>query len=311
MSMISETDKISVWYHPNTYDAPELNSHMFVQDFGNNIVPLYGSKSETVTCKLKPYNKEIIESLYELLPSHHQHFRPNFNDIILETIKFVAQHLVNRGFLVLELVKYKDENKREFYKLESVYGKEIRIQKDIVTQIIHDDVAQELGRNKVDIPIKKCIVIEFPKSLGGKKEYLQFLNEFRKLAEQCPMMNFSNNPLQGQAGYNINEHQRLYDIELWKKTKIYNWHHRESSGENFSGFYHIYRHLLFRKNKIKLRDYVIEELCKIVSTLSENIFGQKTNIKIEGLLTIDQIEEILEQWKTGQLDPKTISDVLY
>lgn len=310
MKMISKTDRISVRYHSNTYDENELNSHMFIEDFGQNVVPIYGSKSEAVTCRLEPDNKEIMKSLYELLPSHRQHYRPSFNEIILETIEYIAQHLVNRGFLVLELVKYIDVNESEFYKLETVYGKDIKIKKDILTQIIPDDVAQELGKNEIDIPLKKCIVIEFPKSLGGKEKYLQFLKDFRELAKQSPMMNFLNNPLQGQAGYNLTEHQRLHDIELWKVTKIYNWPHRESSGEKFSGFYHIYRHLLFRKNKIKLRDYVIEELQKIISTLSELVLEQKAELKIEGLLTIDIVEEKLEQWKTGELDPKTISDVL-
>ncbi len=310
MSMISEINRISVRYHTNTYDANEPISHMFIEDFGRNIVPVYGSKLEAVSCKLEPDSKEFIKSLYELLPSYRQRYRPSFNDIILETVEYIAQHLVNRGFLVLELVKYKDYNEREFYKLEPVYGKEIKIKKDIITQIIHDDVVQELGTSKVDIPIKKCFIVEFPKSLGGKEKYLQFLKEFKELANQSPMMNFLNNPLNGQEGYNIKEHQRLYDIELWKKTKIYNWHHRESGGEKFSGFYLIYRHLLFRKNKIKLRDYVIEELSKIVSTISEMVLGQKSELKIEGLLPIEKVDEKLEQWQTGQLNPSSLSDVL-
>ncbi|MBU6158732.1 MAG: hypothetical protein KGP35_06835 [Bacteroidetes bacterium] len=310
MSMISETDKISIRYYTNTYDTPEHYSHMFIEDFGRNVVPIYGSKSELITCKLDPDNKEIIKSLYEILPSYRQHFRTSFNEIILETIEYIAQHIVNRGFLVLELVKYKDVSEREFYKLETVYGKDIKIKREIITQIIPDDVAQELGKNKIEIPLEKCFVIEFPKSLGGKVKYLQFLKEFRELAMQSPMMNFLINPLQGQAGYNLTEHQRLHDLELWKITKTYNWHHREGGGEKYSGFYRIYRHLLFRKNKIKLRDHVVEELCKIVSTLSAKVLGQKAELKIDGLLTMDKVEEKIEQWKTGQLDPKTISDVL-
>lgn len=311
MKMISKTNRISLRYHSNTYDENELDSHMFIEDLGQNVVPIYGSKLEAVTCRLEPDNKEIMKSLYELLPSHRQHYRSSFNEIILETIEYIAQHLVNRGFLVLELVKHIDVNESEFYKLETVYGKDIKIKKGILTQIIPDEVAQELGKNEIDIPLNKCIVIEFPKSLGGKEKYLQFLKNFRELTKQSPMMNFFNNPLQGQTGYNLTEHQKLHDIELWKITKKYNWHHRESGGEKFSGFYHIYRHLLFRKNKIKLRDYVVEELQKIISTLSELIFEQKSELKIEGLLTIDIVEEKLEQWKTGELDPKTISDVLY
>jgi hypothetical protein len=308
--MISETDKISESYYTNKFERPEPNSYMFIEDFGRNVVPIYGSKSEIVTCKLDPDNKVIMKSLYELLPAHKQHFRPSFKDIILENIEYIAQHLVNHGFLVLELVKYKEDNKRVFYKLESVRGKEIKIRKDTITQIIPDEVAQELGKNKIDIPLEKCFVIEFPKLLGGKEIYLQFLKEFRELAKQNPMMNFLDNPLYGQEGYNLNEHQRLHEIELWKITRKYNWHHRESGSERFSGYYHIYRHLLFRKNKIKLRDYAVEELCKIISTLSEKVLGQKAELKIEGLLPIEKVEEKLQQWETGQLDPKTISDVL-
>jgi len=68
--------------------------------------------------------------------------------------------------------------------------------------------------------------------------------------------------------------------------------------------------LLFRKFKIKLQDYLIEEFCKIISTLSEMALGQKVALKIESLLTIDKIEE-LKQWKkTGQSDLKTISEAL-
>lgn len=310
MNIITETDKISIRYHTNTYDAPELNFHMFIEDFGHNVVPINGSKLDAVSCKLEPDNKEIMNLLYEFLPSYRQNYRSGFKDIILGTIDYIAHQLVRRGFLVFELVKNKDLNEREYYKLESVYGKEIKITNNTITQIIPDDAIPKLGKNRILIPIEKCFVIEFPKLLGGKEKYIQFLKEFRELSNQSPMMNYFNNSLQGQMGYNLNEHQRLHDIELWKTTKTYNWHHRESSGEKFSGFYHIYRHLLFRKNKIILRDFVIEELCKIISTFSKKVIGQKISLKIEGLLPIDKVEEKLEQWKTGQIDLKTISEVL-
>lgn len=40
------------------------------------------------------------------------------------------------------------------------------------------------------------------------------------------------------------------------------------------------------------------------------VLGQKVELKIEGLLTIDKVEEKLKQWETGQSDPKIISEVL-
>lgn len=310
MNMSSKNDRVSERYPRLRHDTHEHDIDMFIEDFGRNVVPIYGSKVEELTCKIDTDNKEIMKSLNELLPTNGLYYRPSFKEVILESIEYIARHIVNHGILVLELVKYNDENKGTYYKLETVYGKAIKIRRNRITQIIPDNVAQELGKNRIDIPLEKCFVFEFPETLGGKEKYLQFLKEFRELAKQSPMMNFLNNPLQGQPGYNLTEHQRLHDIELWKKTKTYNWHHRESGEEKFSGFYQLYRHLLFRKNKIKLRDYVVEELCKIVSTLSEKVLGQKAELKIEGFLTMDEVEEKLEQWKTGQLDTKTIRDVL-
>ncbi|WP_124980458.1 hypothetical protein [Nonlabens xiamenensis] len=308
--MISETNRLSIRYHTNTHDEREHNSWMFMDDFSQNIVPVYGSKHEIVQCTLEPVNADFQERLSELLPSYKHRYNEDFNDIILGTIQFIAQHLVHHGYLVLEFVTQKDINEDVIYKLETVFGKEVKIKGDNVIQVIHADAAEHLKITApVVIPIAKCFVIDFPKSLGGKEKYLKFLEEFKELGQQSPMMSYFRNPLTGYAGYDMTEHQRLHDLELWRKSKVYNWHHRESSGKLFSGYYHIYRHLQFRKSKIELRNYVVEQLKEIISKLSEK-FGDKTELKIEGLISSERIDETLEQWKSGELKPNSISEVL-
>jgi hypothetical protein len=138
---------------------------------------------------------------------------------------------------------------------------------------------------------------------------LKYIEEFKDLSQQSPILNFFRNPLKGLIGYDEIEHHRLHEIELWKKRKVYSWHHRQYSGDQFSGYYYFNRRLLFKKSKIVLRDYIVEQLCEIVSKLSL-MFGEKTELKIEGLIPLSKIDDTLEQWKTGKLKIDSISDIL-
>jgi hypothetical protein len=309
--MIPENDKISVNYQSSLIDMLEINHYlnMFMEDFWRDIVPNYGSKSEKITCELKPDHTDFKLSLIELLSSFSQHYHPSFKDIILDTIEYIAQQLVNNGYLVLELVKYKDVDERVFYKFETVYGKDIILKNEMITQILPDEVAQDLGKFKIEIPVEKCFVFEFPLTLGGKEKYLHFLKDFEEFANQSPAINYINNSLQGQKNYNLMEHQSLFEIELWKKSKLYNYHHRKIGEEKLSGYYNFYKQLLFRKNQILLRDYIVDELCKIISKLSEKLYGEKVELEIEGLIKIEKVDEKLEQWKTGTLIPFTLTDI--
>ncbi len=307
--MISETDRLSI-SDTNIHDEQEHYLYMFMDDFSENIVPIYSLKYKNVQCTLTPANKNFQEQLSKLLPSYQNHYKKDLNDIILRTIQFIAQHLVHYGYLILELVIQKDINKKVSYRLESICGKEVKIDNNNIIQIIHDNTAEYLKIFKpIVIPIEKCFVIEFPKSLGGKEKYLKFLQELKELGQQNPIMSYFGNPLTEQKGYDITKHQRLYDLELWRKSKVYNWHHRESNGKLFSGYYYFYRHLQFQKSKIELRNFIIEQLKEIISKLSEKL-GSKTELNIEGLISIAKIDEALEQWRTGKLELNSINELL-
>lgn len=310
MNMISENDRIHKRY--STYERPEidLNSEMFIEDFGKAVVPTYKLRAKSVFCIIYPDNEETKVALSELLPSAYLVYRPTFDQLILGTIEYFSQRLANHGFIVFEIVKNKQIDGREFYRLEHIFGKEVKIKKDKIIQVFPKDVKKQLGISQIEIPIEKCIIIEFPKSLGGVEKYNLFLKELKELSKLSPMGNFMKNPLQEQPNYDLVEHQRLHDIELWKKTKVYNWPHRSRNKEMVSEFYYSYRQLLFQRNKIKLRDYIINRLSEIISSQSEKLLGQKIDLRIEGLLKIEILDEKIEQWKSGQIDFKAIWDIL-
>lgn len=308
--MISETDRLSIKYRTNTYQEKEHYSSMFMDDFYKNIVPIYGSNYEFVQCQLVPVNEKFEEQLSQLLPSFQYRYNEEFNDIILGFIQFVAQNLINDGHLYLEFVKQKNINGELIFKLEPIYGSEVKIGGDYIIQIIHEDAAEQLNIIKPTlIPIEKCFIIKFPDSKYGKEEYLKFIEDFKDLGMKSPMLSTFQNPLSGQAGYDMTMHQRLHELELWKKSKVYNWHHRQNSSNLFSGYYHIYRYLKFRKSTIVLRDYIIEKLKEIILNFSVKC-GVKTELQIEGLISKEKIDETLELWKTGELKPNSITEVL-
>ncbi|WP_367388652.1 hypothetical protein [Lewinella sp. LCG006] len=308
--MSSETDRISIPYYTNTYDDRGADLSMFIQDFYQDMVPVHGSDYEFIHCELEPENVKFNEIIHELFPSNDYTYKKNLNDIVLTTLQLVAQYLVYSGRLVFELVTRKDIDGRIDYKLEIVHGEEVKIVGDKIIQVMHRDAVEQLGISEpIVVPAEKCFVIEFPKSLGGREGYLKYLEDFKKIEDQNPMMNYFKNPLVEQVGYVLKEHQRLFELELWRKSKVFNWHHRESRSDLFSRYYQIYRRLQFRKSKIILRDYIIVQLTEIVDNISTKL-GCKTELKIEGLISLERIDEELRKWKAGESVHGKINEVL-
>lgn len=304
---ITETDKISIRHYGNSSESTEHYSWMFMEDFYRNIVPVYRSHQESVNCSLKPETEDFKRKLVDLLPSMGERYNDNFDHAVLKSIEHIANHLVYRGYIILEFVTLKDINNKESYRLDSIYGDKIKIEKENIIQFFFE---QDTGKiNHVIIPKSKCFIIEFPKVLGGKDNYLKFLTEFKALGIQSPMMQFLNNPLREQEGYNSLVHQNLHNIELWKKSKLFNWHHRSNGNPEITSYYYLYRKLNFIKSRIILRDFIIEELKNIIAVLS-NRFGQSTELIIEGLIPLSLVDEKLRQWKTGELDINKLSEVL-
>lgn len=301
---IIKTDKISSNYRPK-YSSEGHDLRMFKEDFHQSIVSSYKNK-DNVRCLLEPNNKLFEENISALFPSRYG-YNNTLNSMIVGAIEYIASNIVNFGSLIFELVKCEDINHNTLFKLMPIYYDRLKIERKSIMQIytLNDRV------EKVKIPKDKCFIIEFPKSLGGTKGYLKFIKSFAEIDNLSPMLSFFNNPLSNQKGYNISLHQKRQELELWKRSKIFYWHHRSGLGydKNFSRYYSIYRQLKFSRTKAILREHIIENLKEILKSLSD-IMGIDTTLKIEGLITLNQIEEKIEKWEKGKLDYEEIRDVL-
>lgn len=302
---IIKNDKISKNYHPN-HRSQGTNTEMFKEDFHRNIVSSYRTK-DNVKCFLEPDNKIFDHSIIEAFSSINGYYDKTLNSLIIKTIEFIASNIVNFGSLTFELVKCEDINNKIHYKFIPIYFDKLNIKRKNIEQVFTTNGRVE----KVLIPKNKCYVIEFPKSLGGTKDYLKFIKYFTEIDNLSPMLSFFNNPLSNLKTYDISLHQKKQELELWKKSKFFYWPHRSSLGydKNFSQYYSIYRQLQFSRTKIILRDHIIENLKEILKSLSD-IMNTESILKIEGLITLNNIEEKIEQWEKGKLDYEEIRDVI-
>jgi len=315
--IFSESDRISKKYRKEHHERIEHYSWMFKEDLCRNIVPSNYSPKAFVNCILEPENKDLEKLLYELLPSAFGRHHGGLNEIILGSIQFIANQIVHHGYIILELVRYQDFDDTEHFKLENVLSSEFVEEKDHIVQVIpknnvilFNEEGEQFDESKpILIPKSKCLIIEFPEALGGRLAYKKFLDDFESFGKLSPMMNYFNNTLSGQPGYDLTEHQRLHLLELWKMSRIFKWHHRSNSENEFSGFYYIYRYLNFIKLKMILRDYLVEQLSRFIAEFSEHV-NKKTVLKMEGLITINQVDEKINEWITGTMNPGSLSEVL-
>lgn len=309
--MTSGTDRVSIELRPSNLDSNEHYSWMFKEDFVNGCVPIIQFSQKNFDCRLIPKNPDFQLVLSQAFPSNYHSYRgEDLNEIIQSIIRYIAYNLVNYGCIVLELIEVKDFKDEISYKFVPVYGEVVKVKRKKIIQIIPALLAKELEISRtVEIPKEKCFVIEFPEILGGKKEYLKFLSEFEDLGRQSPMMNYRNDPLANNSNYDLLEHQKMHKIELWSKSKKFNWNHRGNEDSLFSSYYYVYRYLNFKKAKFQLRDYIIDQTKELVVFLSKKL-DYNLELTVEGLIPIKEIDERLEEWNSGQINRSTFNDIL-
>lgn len=308
---ISESDRISLMYYLHEPPSGEMYSFMLMEDYCRNIASFYGSSRSNISCRIEPFSAESLEVFKRLFPGQHRRYhRDNLSDIVLSSIESIAAALVSRGLVVLELVKLIDEEGKTFYRLETINGDDVLVKKDTIIQIIPIKVVEEQRCNhQYTIPKNKCYIMRYPKTLGGGHKYIRSLSEFKKIGGLSPLVSNLNDSFVGIPGYNWKEHNKMFQLEMWRKSKFVNWHHRQYSGEDYSSFYTVYRRLLFQKTRFILRDSIIEQL-KVIFNLCSKVIGSESQLTIEGFSPISNLDQIILKWTNGDIGAKEIVEAM-
>lgn len=296
------TDRISIDARSN-HDRDKHSASMFKEDLGNAL-NRYGRSFDKVNCTLSNPDQEFIKFLKDSLPSSRSSYNPGLREIIFDSAKYILDHIVNIGYCALELVEYEDLNEHKHTRIERIIGDEIFLTDDHLVQVIKE------SNSKKEIPITKSFYIPLPKKYEGKDGFMQFIDQLNLSDELTPAMNFLHSNLRNIKGYDYKEHMRIHEIESWKLTNKFNWTHRKSSSDYFSGYYHIRKQLEFKLIQIELRDYTLEQLSEIVKTLSLK-YGSENSISITGLTQSSEVKEVLSRWEKGDVVPNEITSVLF
>jgi hypothetical protein len=279
-------------------------SMMFTEDFGRALLKDTSSISISV-------NNEKIEEIFSNFQSHsfRNSYKNGFKESIKDIIQLMTNELIHNGRIAFELIS-KDNEEDLIYNLVNVKGTRLKKLFFNLKQVTIDDGGVEMATY---IPRGKCVIIDFPKILGGRKKYLKFLSEFNKLSISDPIHIF-NNKLMGTSRYydSINHHKKL-EIELRRKSSPYKWHHRDNLGNNdlFLEFYYNLKTLEFMKTRAQLRDYVFDELNRIIKFVSKKLQIENAPIlQFENIISVCELERITEDYKVGKVGRRIIIDLI-
>ena len=196
------------------------------------------------------------------------------------------------------------------YKLVEVKGIKLKINLWKIKQVSLDDNGK---KESTYIPKSKCIVIDFPEFLGGRKKHIKFLDDLKALSDFDPIHLFANKLIDSTPNYDPIEHHKKQEIELRRKSKPYKWHHRDNLGNNdlFAEYYNNLRTVEFMKTRAQLRDHAIDELNKIIIFVSNKIgIDDIPTLEFDNLVSVEEIDEIIDDYKVGKVGRKKIIDLI-
>lgn len=183
--------------------------------------------------------------------------------------------------------------------------------KKYLKQELPKKYALENGLKPVTIiPIEKVICFSFPEQLGGPKNILHFKQRLYRYYKEDPMFNVLDHKWSGTPYYNLGEHRRLYDQNIWTFTRKLEWPQRKnsSSDSNFTDYYYIRRVLLFKRNRIIFRDSILETLRDCFQSFGTS--KEPINITFNLSPSIEDLDKAIEGWERGDFDFKEIMVLL-
>ncbi|WP_454804245.1 hypothetical protein [Mucilaginibacter phyllosphaerae] len=309
--MSSTSDRLSIPIMTGFETGEEFNVSMFTEDLYQDIVPIR-ARDYPHACRLEPKDKSAEQQLVALFSAFNRLSSKSLTDMIFEAIRHIGGSLVTAGSIALELVKLTnadDDEVRTDHKLMYISGDKVIRDGHIVQRLTPEEAAQWDTAQEIKIPLEKCWIIDFPDNLGGKKGYLKFLQEMKELGNSDPFRIFLDNELRGLKGYDIAKHHKIADLSLWEQTKEFGWHHRETSGKMFSGYYMINRRLRFRKTQFILRDHIIAELIKYVDQFLSSD-DRTFALSIDHIGTTESVSQAIDDWAAGKLQQEELTAVL-
>ena len=277
-----------------------MDSHMLIEDVHNGILPIGNSDEDKWNVTLQPGNTAVEELLIGALDREgHAH---DLQEALQEFVPDCAQNLMRYGECAYEIVRLvlpeTDDVKR--FDFMPIPAGSLRHQRGQWTQHLPSTVAIERKKPRV-IPIEpeRLILFSLPPILGTKKQHFQMLQNMVVLSKNI-MPSFGMACLLGSSSvpYDQTLFFKTRALATAEATKQIGYDQRSLFHEYCGDYYWFFRILKFHRFKIILRNSILSQLNNALPQIGTE-FGPVGSIAIEGLPTIEDVEEAEKAMREG------------
>ncbi len=273
---------------------------MFTEDIHLAIMPIGGR-----TDKQKEFAVEFqgdasdCERAKEIVGELCEFDRYDTAEMVCDAVENIARQLAWEGQVAFEIM-YDEEQiylngltTKNLFKLFNWY----------LQLIPHSD--WDLWKRKFSFVTKKKIwKLEIPHELGGVWGYKKVLRKLRKYNHIGP--DFYRKDLERgitAKSFDFLKYVRRSEIYFNRVTHTWGWNRRDWSQDKCTEFYSFYKMISFRHAQAILREYIIEEINRLLNRLSI-----KCNLIVTGLPTAKEILRIKNDMQKGELSFTAVSD---
>ncbi len=292
------------------HHEPNILSHTFIEDVKHRIFPYDFDKRTNVDISFIPNDKAIENKIISSICNRRMSV--NKTEFIRKFLQQTIRDIFLFGHSIYEMIREVDDNFEE-YKIVNISDFNVAINKGNVNQIIPKEANNEI--KVVKIPKEKCFIFEFPKKLFNDfdiSKLNQIFNKYHKMELDSSLII---KYFQGEIkNYDFTKHKRMIDLELCKILTPLSWTPRTisdlSEEKLIFRHYNVQRQLLFLRKIIELRGMIINFLQNIILSYSD-LMGHRTELKIEGLTSLSDVDQKIKLWQEGSIDFKDIMDFFY
>jgi hypothetical protein len=273
---------------------------MLIEDISLGIMPI-GARSKNASFKvsLTPDDKRI-EKLIETGIRSEDSTR-GFPAAVCDFFRECAQTMMGYGQAIFEIVTFSNPETQaiESFQLAFIQPRTLFNRWGKACQHLPKAVAEERNLPEhVYLDSERILRFKFPKSIQhlspGYMESLSLLSG--KLFPDFAMQDITE---KRAVPYDSTDYLRWRRRALADATKEIGWNSRSLFEEDALEYYTIHRQLIFERFKIELRNSILDTLNHGIKCLGD-LMGFKAEIRIEGLPTVDDVENAQSNLSNGR-----------
>ncbi|MEP3390493.1 MAG: hypothetical protein ABJO02_20035 [Reichenbachiella sp.] len=221
----------------------------------------------------------------------------------LDELRVWSQHLTYHGRLIMEFVSWFDNDSDNFYAFElKVIRCELFKEKRnsfVFAEPEVDETGQVINVIKREVLREKCIVLEWPKELGGYKAYKKKKKEIAELGDK-----FDLNPSIFQPGLALKKwksHDKSFNqiVGDWGVIHL---------PEGLSHYYRYYNDFKLKRTSILCVKEMISGVEQVVKILNKKLNEDAKIVFTNPAYDLDRFDTMLKTFKNGEL---SFSDSLH